>query len=606
MPRKALYLLILAVALLGLTATVSAETVGDAAELGEADIVIVVTASRIPQEIIASPVNISVVSREEIEAIGATTVADVLRHVEGAAVSAHGGLGGATTMSIRGSTSTQVLILRDGRRLNALQNGAFDLGRVSLNGVQQIEVIKGPASVLYGSDALGGVVNIITERGSDGGQVSLSAGSYGTRSVQFGGGTALPFGEWNLHLEKIVSDGYRPNSDYDGLFVDGSIVVDVSPSAWLTAGISYHDGEVGAPGPVAWQSLIARQKDSYTRFDFSYDQVVDSERDWSARWFQDQSIRKYNSEWEDSVHEPKTTGLEGQYNWRLYGGRHHIAVGGSYNKDVVQSTSYPGIPARDSWSLFAQDVYQYNPQLALTLGGRVDSYSDFGTEVTYRVGSSYIPVEGTRVYGAISTGFNVPTFDQLYFAGFNNPDLLPEEAFGYEVGVDRKLSPEMQVSLSAYNRVVDNYHGSDKNWIPVNLDEVVVRGGEISVDRRISPNSVLAISYEYLDARDKTANAPVNYKGRHRASAQLSWQAMETLSVTTSYRYVGTRPYVEQGALIDELPAYSVVDVNAVQAIGEELELFAKVSNLLGEQYEEVKDYPAPPRQIQVGVTYSF
>ena len=329
MPRKALYLLILAVALLGLTAIVSAETVGDAAELGEADIVIVVTASRIPQEIIASPVNISVVSREEIEAIGATTVADVLRHVEGAAVSARGGLGGATTMSIRGSTSTQVLILRDGRRLNALQNGAFDLGRVSLNGVQQIEVIKGPASVLYGSDALGGVVNIITERGSDGGQVSLSAGSYGTRSVQFGGGTALPFGEWNLHLEKIVSDGYRPNSDYDGLFVDGSIVVDVSPSAWLTAGISYHDGEVGAPGPVAWQSLIARQKDSYTRFDFSYDQVVDSERDWSARWFQDQSIRKYNSEWEDSVHEPKTTGLEGQYNWRLYGGRHHIAVGGS-------------------------------------------------------------------------------------------------------------------------------------------------------------------------------------------------------------------------------------------------------------------------------------
>ncbi len=585
--RSMAYILLLTLVLTGIALPAAAEE--------DSDVTIVVTASRIPQAILDSPVSVSVITKEDIEQSGAATVADALRQVEGVTVTSNGGLGSATSFSIRGSGSSRVVVLKDGRRLGSAMNGTIDMGRLSLNGVERIEVIKGPSSALYGSDALGGVVNIITENGSQkpSAEVSVAAGSFGTKVVNLQGGGGFSGGSWWLSAEKAQSDGYASNGGYDGLFLDGTLSLDLSEAAWVTASVNHHDGEFGD-----WPQL-----DEYTRVDLAYNQQLDFDQDLSLRFFSDSSRREFAP----SVHKMTTAGVDTQYNRQV--AKHQLSLGGSLARDEADSTNYSGVKQRENWAVFAQDIYHASSQVALTFGGRHDDYSNYGSSTTYRVGGSYTPSSATRIYGSWSTGFRVPTFDDLYFDLYDpvwdyrwvgNPDLVPEESVGYELGLDQSLPGDLRLSLAAYHRVVDNYIGMGAES-SVNLDEVVLKGWDVTAEKSLRSDLVISLGYEYLDSLDKSTGGPVNYQAKHRGSIELGWQAARNLHVLTRYNLVSERPY-----FAEMLPAYSVLDLDVVQRVGENLEVRASVNNILDEEYEEAKSCPAPPRQFQLGVSYSF
>ena len=187
-----------------------------AAAAQDEPVTLVVTASRILQDIKSAPVSIALITRDEIEAMGAMELSEVLNGVEGVTAADYGPFGSQMKVKLRGSNAEQVLVLIDGKPVNSARQGDVDLSTIPLAMVDRIEIIKGPASALYGADALGGVVNIITKGGREGGQLRLAIGGYDTVSLGFdyrGRSGSLGYA---LGSDLTMSGGYRPNSDYEG------------------------------------------------------------------------------------------------------------------------------------------------------------------------------------------------------------------------------------------------------------------------------------------------------------------------------------------------------------------------------------------------------
>lgn len=605
---------ILHVVIVGLLA-MSLFSAAAGAETKDPDAVMVVTASRIPQEILEAPVSVTVITQDDIQRAGASTVAEVLRHVEGIAIRQQAGWGSLSTISIRGSESNQVLVLRNGRRLNSPRDGQVDLGRISLAGVERIEVLKGPASALYGADALGGVVNIITKTGAAdrAGEVAVSFGEYGTQVAQVRAEGALSMGSWTLSAEKIRSAGFRTNSDYDGFLFDGSIALQLSPRDAVTVGLSHHQGEVGVPGHIDWSSLYseARQEDQQTHLDLAYERILSMEEDLAVRLYSDSSRLGYENPamFEDSLHRAHTTGLDVQFNQDIAGGRHRLSLGGSGLQEEVKSTDYDKIQERHSWAIFAQDVYNLSPVFNVTVGGRYDDYSTHGGSATYRLGAAYNPRPGTRIYGSVGTAFRAPTFNDLYWGttpwSAGNPDLKPETASAYELGIDQEIGTDLTVSASVYQRKVDQLidwtETSPGFWQPVNRDKAAFRGWEARAVKQFGAQLTVSLGYEYLDARDESTGDRLPYRAKHKGSLQADFQAPQGLQVSTQLLVVSERP---TGG--EPLPGYSVLDLSIKQPIRPDLTVQMSIKNLLDEKYEQIAGYPAPPRQLLLGVSYSF
>lgn len=598
---------ILHVVIVGLLA-MSLFSAAAGAETKDPDAVMVVTASRIPQEILEAPVSVTVITQDDIQRAGASTVAEVLRHVEGIAIRRYGGWGSSSTISIRGSKCEQVLVLRNGRRLNSPRDGQVDLGRISLAGVERIEVLKGPASALYGADALGGVVNIITKTGAAdrAGEVAVSFGEYGTQVAQVRAEGALSMGSWTLSAEKVRSDGFRTNSDYDGFLFDGSIALQLSSRDAVTVGLSHHQGEVGVPGSIDRSSSYARQEDRQTHLDLAYERILSTKQDLAVRLYSDSSRLGYeNPAIEDSLHRAHTTGLDVQFNQDIAGGQHRLSLGGSVLNEEVKSTNYdPKTQERHSWAIFAQNVYNLSPVFSVTVGGRYDDYSTHGGSATYRLGAAYNPRPGTRIYSSVGTAFRAPTFNELYW-GTGNPDLEPETASAYELGIDQEIGADLTVSASVYQRKVNQLiewaETSHGFWQPVNRDKAAFRGWEARAVKQFGSELTVSLGYEYLDARDESTGDRLPYRAKHKGSLQADFQAPQGLQVSTQLLVVSERP--TDG---EPLPGYSVLDLSIKQPIRPDLTVQMSIKNLLDEKYEQIAGYPAPPRQLLLGVSYSF
>lgn len=641
------------VAALAGTATAGAQAVRDSVRLDP----VVVTATRTPTPQSAAPAAVTVLDGRELERRGIRTVADALRDVAGLEVVQGGAYGGVTSLFVRGGESDYVKVLIDGVPVND-PGGAVDLADLTTDNVERLEIVRGPASVLYGSDAVSGVVQIFTRRGAGAtrGDVALRAGTYATLDVLGGvtGGTDAV--AYAVSASRSRTDGiYELNSAYANTVWSG--MLSATPDARTEAkvvvryGASDYHFPTNSAGEVedanAFQrrnrtvasleigrflagALEARASLGLNQFDGGMDDRPDSAGD-TLGYF------AYNS-----VQTMLRRSGELRVNAYLPGGS-ILSVGGAVEWQRERSATSSGSEFGPSTSafeaertnrgLYAQWYGMPLRGLAVSIGGRLDDNSAFGTFASYHGGVSYGLRTDTRVRLAIGMGFKEPTFFESFaddpFAR-GNPDLQPERSRSWEVGVEQGfLDGAIRVAATYFDQRFQDLvqytfappSPSDPSFFNVAAADARGVEGEVAVATAFALR--LSGAYTYLHTRVVDGGsqggpgeafevgARLLRRPTHSASLAASQRLGTRGSLTGTVRYVGARDdrdFTVYPAETVVLPSYVRVDLAGEVGVWRaqrghpELTLTGRLENLFDEAYEEVLGYPTPGRTVTVGL----
>lgn len=604
----------------------------------------VVTATRLPTPVDRVGNAITVITAEQIRERQATSVADVLRMVPGLAVSRSGaGVGTRTQVRIRGAEANQTLVLIDGVEVNDPSGGSeFDFGHLLASGIERIEVLRGPQSALYGSDAVGGIINIITRRG-DGepaGYVSFEGGSFRTGRADAGVSGSFERVSYSLYATGYDTDGisiasrkrgFDESDGYMQRLVGGRLgMKPVEPlqidlvGRWSQSRVDL-DAFSGSTSPniavdsnddmKVWQRFgraqatldtfggmwqhIAGAGTAETRSDFRTDKIDSSLSDGRKRKFDYQSNLLYSSEAVAPAEHSTVFGIEREI---------ERGISRSVFADLDRELTTD--------SAFAQQGITLWDALTLTAAGRRDWNELFEDETTWRFSGAYLfGGAGTKLKASYGNAVKAPTLFELF--GFTptfqgNPDLVPERSRGWDAGIEQPLlGGRASVELTYFDNRIDNLiagFGSTARNLP---GEARSHGVEIS--GRYMPTDALDLvaSYTYTDTRDADGNELVR-QPKHVASFTGTVRFLENrASATLGIDYNGdTRdlvffpfPQPTRHFVLDE---YTLVRLAGAYRLTDWLQVFGRIENALNEQYEEVFSYATPGRAGYVGVRATF
>lgn len=609
---------------------------------------IVVTATRSETPLTEVGSSVTVVTREEIEERNKTFVLDILRTVPAVDVTRSGGPGGQTYVGIRGATSEHTLVLVDGVRVNdpASTGGSFDFGTMSSDLIERIEILRGPQSTLYGSDAMGGVINIITRRGEGkpSGFVSAEGGSFSTAREQVSVSGATGMFNASLGLSRMDTSGISAAGEqYGARETDGHHATNVSTRLGVTPfrNLDFHcivryldtktdldnGGGAGQDDPnslVRSQQVVVRGQGRLSLFDDRWEQKLgisftnldrNYRNDTDSSHAEDSDRASYHGQslsfdWQHSVRIHKTNTLTLGFETREEKARSDYSSMSAYGpyKSVFpqESDRITGYYLQDRVSLW--DVW------FTTLGVRLDDHSRFGTEVTYRFTTSYLVKQtATRLKGSYGTGFKAPSLYQLYGPTYGNRSLRPEKSEGWDIGLEQALL-DGRVDLGAtwfsndFEDLVE-FDGSASRY--KNTARAESYGLELSAAVQATDDITLRAAYTLTKTRDKATGLELARRPENKVSFDVNYRFAGKGNANLELAYTGKRrdtwydPVTYASSRV-ELGGYLLANLAASYDITSRLQLYARVENLLNRQYEEVKGYGAPGIGGYGGVKVSF
>lgn len=621
----------------------------------------VVTASRVATSKVDTPANISVINAEEIADKNYSNVQEVLADTEGVNI-----LGGGSKGSINGEDQimingdTRVLVLVDGRRMNVGSTGKTSANWLPpANAIERVEVLKGGGSALYGSDAVGGVVNIITKKGSDmEPQVTMRAvtGSFGTEEYGLTAGGATDSG---LGVFIAANKERRGNYDYKNQHGD---VVEMMNSGYNTEGVNikldqaigdddrvtfvfeHNNSEGGAPLTSEW----TRFTDHFKRLNNN----VALRYDWNETASNSGYVQLYrnhqNSQFfsldvvDKSNFTDETTGFEAQQNFVL-DDKNELTAGVSYYETDVENSFYgSGSRSVDNKAVFFEERWQISDTWKLNTGLRYDEHNMYGEEFTPKIALNKKINDESNVYLSWGKVFNAPTTDQLYYIGINgmpegNPSLKPETGEVWTLGSNTKISENTTLSASLfYNEIddaIDDYYNNDTGVYKfINVNKEKRRGLEISLNHEFDEHLSGYVNYTYMQIKqdmgkgynDNPNSKPNTYKAglkykNNDWSYNVDVTAVSGQVVRTGGGYNG---YTDRN--------YLTLDLGVQYKINKNAKAFINCYNLTDTRYQEVGGihgeqnmdpttgymtpsylvgeamFPMPSRTILVGVEYTF
>lgn len=620
---------------------------------------VVVTAAGFEQQVTNAPASISVLTREEIERGHYRDVTDALRDVPGVTVTGGGGGDDGNDISIRGMPSQYTLILVDGRPQSSREtrpNGSAGFEQdwlPPLQAIERIEVVRGPMSTLYGSDAIGGVINVITRQVADAwhGNVQLDtilqedSDSGDSRQANFY--LSGPLIEDRLGLQLYGRASQRDEDNIINGYEDKSLQ---SLTARLSLAASdNHDftAEVGITEQER-QSLMGRSapaegcrggcSDSFNDFTNQHVAVTHSGRfDWgtSETFVQRENSRNDSRDIEITNTTAKTSAV-------IPLGRHMVTVGASYEKEKLEDSTTNQISdlaeiEGSQWAVFVEDEWMLTPTWALTGGLRLDDDENYGSHISPRLYSVWNITPDWTLKGGVSTGYRspnlreiTPDWGQISRGGnvYGNPDLEPETSLNKEIGLLYADENGLSGSLTVFHNDFDdkitriacpidicdagaNDFGSDPTY-RVNVDEAITQGAEASLAAPLGDALALTATYTFTDSEQKSGQ----YEGesltqlpRHQVSATLDWDVNARLSQWTKVTYRGeeSQPTTgpSQGSLV--APSYTFVDTGLGYKLNDTTTVSAGIYNLFDEgvSYEEY-GYVDDGRRLWLGLNVEF
>jgi outer membrane cobalamin receptor len=550
------------------------------------------------------------------------TIPEIIQRAAGVQINQNGPIGSISSAQIRGSEAAQVLIMIDGRRINDAQNGQFDLSALPLtkDEIERIEVLRGGASALYGADAMGGVINIITKSPTQEpyARVSSSFGRFGTQEYSLSHRWKPgPLG-YGLFASHGRSDGYRPNSDYDSWILGGEMYYDLPWKGELKLSARNVQKEIGVPGSVTFSDPDDRQKDNLTQLDLNYRDKIGSAVTLNFRGWQNISRQTYDPGTQGPnfgssfLHKNYATGGDLQVNSAI--GNAHLLIGGlEAIEDRVNSTA-TGIHQATRGALYLQDEIEVARSLTATLGLRYDYHSTYQDQINPRAGLLLRLPGEIRIRASVARSYRAPTFNDLYWPATafvaGNPNLQPEKAWSYELGGEKRFGDFAVFKVAGFYRdVTDLIHwapGTDFVWRPTNVQTAHIWGGETELVFYPWKGLAIPLNYSYLDPRDESTGEPITKKPKHIVNVGVEYVTAFGLKSSLKGRYV--QYYVNNTSTLNR--DYFVVDARLAYEFKVyqkfKGEAFVSLTNAFDRHYQINEGYPMPPQSLNGGVAMAF
>ena len=606
---------------------------------------IVITPTGNETAIEQAPGSVTLISEDEISRYSYRTLAEALENVPGIVIVRSGPRGQITSLFARGTNSNQTLVMRDGMVLNdpSSPTGAYDFSNMSLNGVERIEIVRGPLSTLYGSSAIGAVVNIISKSGSlePKQELTLAAGNDRTfESAITARGSANSF-RYQLSLSHQQSDGQtavmqKPEYGNTGQPIED----DGFRNTDFNTRLAWHLTD------ATRLQLLGYFRDSNNEIDeFLYE-----DPDWELRtrekggqlqllhrpvgddWGMQLSLRHNETEREsenprqlptenliDTRYRGKHQSIEARFNSYAIEGHELSAIAG-YRRDTLLSSGFSAFGSdfgdfvieeetdADTWSshLVLQDQWIGTGNKSVTGSIRLEEFEDFGSVVSWRLaGSLPFAKQQGRLHLSAGTGFKAPSLYELYGYSPNNygsayrgnPDLQPEESRSIEAGIDYSF-PDSGVTAG-----ITLYHTRIRDLIQIvydplfnstsqNLARAEIDGAELYLRYDPTEKITLNLDYSYTDARDSTTGERLPRRPGHKATLMLNYQASSQLGLWIELQYIADRVDISPVSYRNStLGDYTLVNTGITYEISQDARLFAKLRNLADTSYEPVAGY---------------
>ncbi len=580
-----------------------------------------VTAARINETVDNTLASVTVITRKEIEQQQAMSIQDLLHGIAGISITNNGGSGKATSIFFRGTESDQLLVLINGVKIGSATLGVTAFQDIPIEQIERIEIVRGPVSSLYGSEAIGGVIQIFTRKGNTSTEIhpsfSLGAGRYDTytASANLAGGSEK--GWFNISSSYLNTGGFnacrgKPFPDGAGCFTnewdkDGYDNLSTSmrlgyqfSNTWdIDAHLLYTDANTDFDGGFVNESELVQSVFggtlhytplSFWDMSFSLGQSQDKSDNFKDGIFQSRFKTQRNTlSWQNNVSVTKTQ---------------IVSLGIDYQKDKVSGTTNYLVNSRDNVGIFSQykgNLGQHTLQLSL----RQDNNEQFATHTTGSAAWGYTfknKVQFTLTYG---NAFKAPTFNELYFPDYGNPDISPEKSTSIEVGIEKKTSWG-RWSSHIYQTKIDDLIAYDADiFMPNNINQAQIYGGEMIVDTRLNKHWNITTQYTFLDTENRSTG---NNKGN-----RLPRRAKHALRLDTNYtigHYLFTGTLLTEGKRYDDLAnsrklaGYSKIDLRAEYTFSTDWIIQARIENILDKTYETAAWYNQAGRSAYLTLRY--
>ncbi len=578
---------------------------------------VIVTATRLAQPLAETLAQATVISREDIDAAPAITLAELLQRRAGVEIRATGGPGQPSSVFIRGANSTHTLVLVDGQRLGSSTTGATAFEALSLDNIERIEVVKGPRSGLYGADAIGGVIQIFTRNAASANAnqqahvyANIGAGSFATRNLNAGVSQNFDGTSFTLAAGTQRINASSATNAQAGTFTFNP---DRDPTENTNAkiGVSHRFGQTAVLAFDAWQSR------SKTNFDGGAGDVATA----NNQTLTGLSL-KFNNQlgqnWQSHLHLGQTadeiriaSGFPGVFKTRQDNlSWHHevrvaatnLLLGVERREEQVSSTTTYTSNTRKTDSFFVGATRKF-AALSLEANLRRDREAQFGKRNTGGISVGWQLQPTQLIYASIGSAFRAPSFNDLYFPGFSNPKLQPEKSRSSEIGW-RKTDTNWRTNITYFDNKIENLIAFDfVTSVPQNIQRAHINGMEVSVDSRI-----LGIDWRAQFTAQQPNNADTDKRLRSRAKNFGALGASQTVgawhwrvdAVLNGERYDSATQ-----SAASRMGGYSLINAGVRYAINADWQIELAANNITDKTYELARGYNQLGRQVLLNLRFN-
>jgi vitamin B12 transporter len=611
---------------------------------------VVTSATKTPVPVSQLTSAVEVITGEEMKRQKFKTVIDALRLATGVAVFSSGGPGTEATVRIRGGTTSQTLVLIDGAIVNSPTLGLFSFANLTTDNIEKVEILRGAQSMLWGSDAMGGVINITTKRGTGKPRASgfFEYGSF--NSIREGGEVsgkqgivdyAVALSRWDFSGFSVVDSrlGAAEKDSYRNWTASSRLGVDLPHDGRFDFSFRWMNGSTNLDNISPPPKDVFASKSKSTQFVFTgvYDQVI-------TNWWNQKLTLSRSQEaslflpgsWQrnlvtgvesnpttaaNPVNETRvlTNRLEWQHNVQVVD---PLLLTFGYQFREAQGENDTGLSNRilSSHAGFAQaQIKLFDERVFGTAGIRQDSYNTFGDATTYRLTGGYLHKEtDTKLRTSYATGFRAPSINDLYFPDFGNPNLKEEKSQSFDAGVDQWFFKKSLKLSAGYfwnryrNLIVTTFDPvvcapfSSSSFCPINVGSAMAKGWELSAAYTYAPNLFLLKSldlqaqYTNTMTRDLSNNRRLPRWPVDQWTTQIGYKPIDPLTFVLTGRIVGSRFSTTNDR--QNLPGFGVWNLTTNYEVTNKIETYIRVDNLFNQRYQEILNAGTPIRSIYFGI----
>lgn len=598
---------------------------------------VVVTATRTETPLIELANSITVIDSAEIAHSKKNKVMDLLRDEYGVNVVQQGGPGKLASVYLRGGGSDHTLVLIDGIEMNMPSDpgNTYDFSNLFTDNIQRIEILRGPQSTLYGSDALAGVINIITKTGTAGNKYYLSGegGTYNTYKFNGGINGTYDIFNYQINLTRMRTDGFSSasskygNSEKDGASnFTGSFKtgLNLNNDFKLNLFYQYTNGDADYDQSGGQFGDDPTYKYTLEENIFRMETIFsDNKNTWNGKAGVSylRNVRKYgfdstlyNPSSSKSMYDGQKTKFDIQSSYN-FAKPFSLTLGAEYETETALSNYYINSPYGNFESdfpfkkaatkgVFFEEQSNILDRFFLNLGIRYDYHDIFRDATTYRIAPALIIWEtGTKLKATYGTGFKAPSLFYLYDPAFGNEKLSPEKSTGWDIGIDQNLlGNKINIGATYFSNNFRDLFGFDENYKTINVNKAKSYGEEFYITAKPLANLLIKTNYTYTKTKDLSENSPdknlsLLRRPVHKGVLSLNYSFTNKINANFDVIFVGKRDdkyFNGTESKRISLDRYTLVNLAASYDVFSYLQIYTKLNNLLDKYYEEVYGYATP------------